>query len=163
MKQRCDACEDGAIVHLVAIDNGKKKEVHLCAKCAQEKGLLVQGQGGVPTVAGPVAGPAIEAEDDPVCPGCGCAYSEFRSRGRFGCAGCYAAFDGHIDGLLKDIHNHASRHIGKGPGTEGPSESDREILDCRRALAQAIEREAYEDAARLRDRLEALRRRVEES
>jgi protein arginine kinase activator len=78
---------------------------------------------------------------------------EFRAQGRLGCPYDYTVFKGGLDSLLYRIHR-GTRHVGKFPHRRGPS-ADRlvEIVQLRRQLQSAVDAEAYEEAARLRDLL----------
>lgn len=91
-----------------------------------------------------------------VCEHCQMSLGEFRSKGRLGCPDCYESFRRHLDPLLERIHN-ASHHTGRLPGMdERAQERRRKISSLREKLVTAIKEEAYEDAASLRDLLQAL-------
>ena len=78
---------------------------------------------------------------------------EFRAQGRLGCPHDYAVFRLGLAPLLERIHR-STRHVGKWPKRGGPSASRQaELMELRRSLQVAIETEAYEEAARLRDLL----------
>jgi protein arginine kinase activator len=86
------------------------------------------------------------------CPACGLKYMEFRAQGRLGCPHDYTVFHAGLEPLLQRIHR-ASRHVGKAPRRVVPAESHAERVELRRLLQAAIDTEAYEEAARLRDLL----------
>ena len=86
---------------------------------------------------------------------------EFRSKGRLGCAACYETFGRQLEPLFERVHN-ATRHVGRLPGTnEAHNQLRMRITDLRARLESAIREEAYEDAAQLRDELQALESQVE--
>src|SRR5262249_22696527 len=87
------------------------------------------------------------------CPVCGIKYMEFRAQGRLGCPHDYSVFRNGLAPLLQRIHR-ATRHVGKAPRKAMPS-GDRlvEIARLRRQLQSAVDAEAYEEAARIRDLL----------
>jgi protein arginine kinase activator len=121
---------------------GKIKEYHLCAACASKKG-------GIPY---PVVKREKEAKDIK-CSECGFAYSEFTQVGKLGCAECYNAFREKIKPLLVRIHD-GSQHSGKILiKDERVITVKRNIRQLRKELKKALEREAYEKAARLKDEL----------
>ncbi len=93
------------------------------------------------------------------CPQCGLSAGEFGKSGQLGCAACYRAFRGTLVPLFKQIHGYAY-HQGKIPESD-PSrqETRRALIDLRRALKKAVGQEAYEQAAKLRDRINELERR----
>jgi protein arginine kinase activator len=78
---------------------------------------------------------------------------EFRAQGRLGCPHDYTVFRNGLGSLLQRIHR-STRHIGKSPRKRMPP-PDRlvEIARLRRQLQSAVDAEAYEEAARIRDLL----------
>lgn len=87
------------------------------------------------------------------CPECGMSLSEFRAKGRLGCARCYEVFSSQIGPLLERIHN-ATSHSGRLPGQDvGARDRTRQLDELKRQLGQAVEAEDYESAAALRDQL----------
>jgi len=78
---------------------------------------------------------------------------EFRAAGRLGCPHDYEVFRVGLEPLLHKIHR-SLRHQGKTPQChELQQAAQAEVIELRRRLQQAIESEAYEEAARLRDLL----------
>jgi protein arginine kinase activator len=74
---------------------------------------------------------------------------EFRAGGRLGCPQDYSVFSKGLTSLLQRYHG-ATRHVGKrARRREGASER----LRLRTRLREAVSREDYEEAARLRDLL----------
>jgi protein arginine kinase activator len=76
---------------------------------------------------------------------------EFKAEGRLGCPRDYDVFREPLAPLLERIHR-ATQHRGKQPphARDGAKRYD-ELRDLRAQLRHAIAREAFEDAARLRD------------
>jgi protein arginine kinase activator len=74
---------------------------------------------------------------------------EFRAGGRLGCPQDYWVFSKGLMSLLQRYHG-ATRHVGK---VAKRHEGAKERLRLRTRLREAIAREAYEEAARLRDLL----------
>lgn len=93
----------------------------------------------------------------PTCPTCGMTLSEFKQRGRFGCAHDYDVFSAHIDPLLERIHDVTPpQHKGRLPrGQSDTSATDkaRELAALQDQLENAVLAEDYERAATLRDRI----------
>ena len=152
----CQRCRDEATVHLVETVEGRRRELHLCGGCARKAGL------------GPAQAPEPDILDDVLqglilahvgelvgelarktCPDCGIRFMEFRADGRLGCPNDYALFTGGLLPLLRRSHG-ATRHVGKAPRRR-PADSGR--LRTRARLRDAVAREDYELAARLRDEL----------
>jgi protein arginine kinase activator len=76
---------------------------------------------------------------------------EFRGQGRLGCPHDYEAFRLGLDPILKRVHR-SLQHAGKRPPHYlANREALEEMVDMRRQLLEAIDREDYEQAARVRD------------
>jgi protein arginine kinase activator len=136
--------------------NKQKKELHLCQSCAESQQLVKQESLNLPAILQSLIGQHLGEQTDALarltCPACGIKYMEFRAQGRLGCPHDYAVFRTGLEPLLLRIHR-SIRHIGKSPRrivqTGGPAE----LVELRRLLHAAVEAEAYEEAARLRDLL----------
>jgi protein arginine kinase activator len=92
------------------------------------------------------------------CEGCGITGAELRDRTLLGCPVCYETFARPLDDLLLRLHG-ALEHAGRLPGGARAVPPDAEELH--RKLREAIERQDFEEAAKLRDRLRRLRGRPE--
>ena len=164
---RCDNChERDAVIELTQIADDKKVELHLCEKCAAEKGISTSASLAKIPVGGLVASlgksnqaaaalPSITQTGN--CRTCGASLEDFREAGRLGCAACYWTFEGPLRDLLRRLHG-ASRHLGEryaSPGTE-PGPGQPSTIQLRERLKVAVETESFELAAELRDRLRAL-------
>ena len=152
---KCESCPNPATVHLTDIVNGHKKELHLCQACAEQKQCLKEQELNLPGILETLIGQHIGQATDELarlaCPVCGIKYMEFRAEGRLGCPHDYEAFRVGLEPLLKRIHR-AGRHVGKAPRCRPDSVAlQAELLDLRRRLRLAIDAEAYEQAAGLRD------------
>ena len=92
------------------------------------------------------------------CPVCGMKFIDFRNTGRLGCPHDYEEFKEELTPLLENIHGE-TRHCGKTPRRlPHTRQAQSELVQLRKQLSQAITKEAYEEAADLRDRI----RRLEE-
>lgn len=159
---KCQACnQNEATVHFTEIEGNEKRVVHLCEECAREKTGLVPKHTAVnlneilssliPSVSGETA-EMLKTK----CPNCGITYMEFKSGGRLGCASDYVVFKKALMPLLQKLHQ-ADQHVGKVPsqiGHEVVKES--EVLQLKRELDRAVQREDYERAAQIRDRIREL-------
>jgi protein arginine kinase activator len=152
---KCQTCNKPATVHLTDIVNGHKKEAHLCQECAEKQQLLKHQELNLSailqTVIGQHIGPMTDELSRLTCPSCGIKYMEFKAGGRLGCPQDYEVFQEALEPLLMKIHR-ARRHVGKVPphATKNAARQA-ELMDLRNRLRQAVELEAYEEAARLRD------------
>ncbi len=155
----CELCKQAqATVHLTEIVNEQMTELHLCEVCANQKGAQVESHFGLSDLLSGLAefGKTQEAEEATVkaCAVCGMTYDDFRKVGRLGCAECYQTFKRSLGSLLKRIHG-SPIHVGKSPARliKPGKAAKTELLELKRKLERAIEREEFEEAARLRDQI----------
>jgi protein arginine kinase activator len=151
----CQSCNKPATVHLTDIVSGTKKEIHLCQQCAEKQEILKQQELNLNAILQTVIGQHLGAETDELsrltCPSCGIKYMEFKAGGRLGCPHDYEVFQEALLPLLDRIHR-SRRHVGKvAPHASAHAARQAELRELRQQLRQAVESEAYEQAARLRD------------
>ena len=153
---KCQFCSKLATIHLIDIVENLKKETHLCPECAEARQVTQHKELNLPVIVQNLIGQHLGAQSDElsrlVCPVCGIKYMEFRAQGRLGCPHDYLVFRGGLDPLLQRIHRSA-RHVGKSPRHVPKMDRLVEIAQFRRQLQSAIDAEAYEEAARIRDLL----------
>jgi protein arginine kinase activator len=151
---QCQQCSKPATVHLTEIVDSQKKEVHLCQECAEAQQLIKQQELNLPALLQTLIGQHLGPTDQLArltCPACGIKYMEFRAGGRLGCPHDYAVFRQGLEPLLRRIHR-AGRHQGKTPRhTRSSPDRLAELVELRRRLQSAIDAEAFEEAAELRD------------
>jgi protein arginine kinase activator len=158
----CNQCnEREAVVHLTQIGNDQVLTVHLCERCAAEKGVESTAAVAKTPVGNFLASLGTTQPPRPgeatVCRSCGATLADFRETGRFGCPECYRTYEGSLRELLRRLHG-SSRHLGERyvapDATRGGAEASES--DLRDQLRLAIETENFELAAELRDRLRVL-------
>ena len=163
----CQQCEEReAVVLLKKVEGGEVRVLHLCEKCAAERGVP-EGEESAKTPLGAflAAMGTDTAADSPLssgaalaeCPGCGATLQDFRRTGRLGCATCWTTFEGPLRGLTRRVHG-ATRHVGEfyaQPGAE-PTDQAALVRRLREQLAVAVSDENFEQAAEFRDRLRGL-------
>ena len=112
----CDLCKDGeAVIQLTEIEGSGVRQLHLCEKCAAERGVETTIASSKPTQISNFLSTIHEqmpgAKGEPVnCPFCSSTLADFRATGRLGCAHCYEAFEVSLRDLLRRVHGN-SRHI----------------------------------------------------
>lgn len=156
----CDICgKKEATVHLTEIINGKVTELHLCEECARKKGAQMEQHFGIADLLAGLAdlssGLEMKEEIGLKCENCGMTYHDFKRVGKFGCSECYEAFRKNVPSLLKRIHG-STKYIGNPPRTQEHEQIRGEVQELKRQLQQAIEREEYEKAAEIRDRIKEI-------
>lgn len=154
---KCQICSQPATVHLTHVErDGARKEQHLCEACAEKKNVIHKQELNLSAILQTLIGAHVGARSDELsrlaCPACGIRYMEFRAEGRLGCPHDYEVFRVGLEPLLQRIHHGPIQHVGKRPrGRRRSPNWHREVLDLRRQLREAIEQEAFERAAALRD------------
>lgn len=172
----CHECnEREATLHFTKILNGEKTEIHLCDTCAREKGEYIPGSNGFSIhqllsgllnfeqpLTNSTTNRQFRKEEDQ-CKKCGMTYHQFARAGRFGCAQCYQTFSSKLDPILKRVHSGNVAHIGKIPKRIGSGiQIHRQIQNFKHQLQQHIAKEEFEEAAKLRDEIRSLEKKVEQ-
>lgn len=171
--KKCHICGKRASIYLTQIINGQAKDLALCETCARNKGLFDPQalafaeqffpeafRQKVDKIVKELIGQSETAQEKTLprrnstdllthCPSCGFSLDEFRQIGRLGCPDCYSVF---ADELNTDAE----------PGSETPTtEKATDSPAVRRSklerqLQEAVEKEDYETAAQIRDRLKSM-------
>ncbi len=175
----CQRCQErSANVHIMQIINNEKKEMFLCESCARETqqinfvnpikidtsfGISDFLKGLLATNLQPYT---IKTEKPlPVekCSVCGMTLDEFSKGGKLGCANCYNTFKSALESVFKRVHG-GIYHNGKMPHSVGGGiRSKRELETLRGDLLRAVQKEEYEEAAVLRDKIKALEQEIKEA
>ncbi len=158
----CEKCGiNPAAVTLTQVINGKKTVKKLCAACAQENNIYkdLNMDLGFSSLFSSFFNEGEQAKSvDEKCPLCSLTRSELLKSGKPGCASCYTTFESTMTPLLKKIHL-TKTHTGKVLGKSGaPSENRIDLLKAQ--LKEAIEKEEYEKAAKLRDEIKEMEGRM---
>ena len=158
----CDLCnKNQATVHLTEIVDDQMSELHLCEECARKKSVQMEQQFGLADLLAGLAefGKPEETNEvaDLKCANCGLSYKDFKRIGRLGCGECYTNFRKFLLPLLKKIHG-STQHVGKFPYKVAAVKSKKKfsLTELRMKLHNAIEKEEFEEAARLRDKIREL-------
>ena len=159
---QCDICaKKKATVHLTEIVDDQMSEMHLCEECARQKSVQMEQQFGLADLLAGLAdfGKPTKEESHEIakCSNCGMTYNEFRKFGRLGCSQCYESFKMHLSTLLKKVHG-SNHHLGKSPAKIPQSEKKKieSFQELKIQLQQAIQREDFEKAAEIRDKIRDL-------
>ncbi len=160
-------------MQLTQIMNGEVTELILCESCARKKGLfdpqslsfaeqffpeefkkkvedLVKELADGHMLPGGAREAATAAADSLTrCPVCDFSLEAYRRTGRLGCPDCYSVFARE----LADIPTAPTAGGTEQPTTESPALT---LKKMEQELQEAIEKEDYEKAAQLRDRIREL-------
>lgn len=174
----CQMCEKKeATFHYKSNENGHITEKHLCRECAEKAGYLGQesydifkpfgmidnffedaGEGMLGGMFGSMldSSPVKTLRESGVCPMCGMRFSDFLHSGKLGCARCYETFSSSLEPTIKRIHGNVL-HTGKCPdGRKEHLAKENKLASLKEKLADAIQKQEYENAAKYRDEIRAL-------
>ena len=152
---KCQRCQSPATLHITEIlGPGNFEEVHLCEQCAGKYSQEGPAKSGSAKGAKELTAEADEGLfSQHACPHCGIKFVDFRNSGRLGCPLDYETFREDLMPLLENIHGEV-KHCGKTPRRYPQAKkTEAELTQLRTRLKQAVTREDYEEAARLRDRI----------
>ena len=166
----CDICKKNPpTIHFTQIVNGRETKLNICESCAKDAGILSNILPDKPAffLSPLVAGLGADTKENAgkKCPVCGLAWREFQETGKLGCAACYKTFREELLPLLKQLHG-SQQHQGKEPALEtaaakqpgGEESPEKVIKKLEQELKEAVQKEEYEKAALLRDRIQALKK-----
>lgn len=100
---------------------------------------------------------------------CGWTSENLRKTGRLGCQECYKLFREYLDPIIKNMHKD-SIHVGKKPPVKGKkggranqeqAEAQKimyKLLELQKKLDALVQREEYEEAAKVRDEIIKLKK-----
>lgn len=151
---KCEACHNAAAtVQVKQVADGLVKEVFLCPACAEKSGLkspaaMADFLFGVGSPVFSEASPEAQKS----CPVCHMRGSDFRQTSRLGCEHCYETFTDELAPMIENMHR-SFQHVGKTPAHE---QTRTQIEALQVLLRHAIERQAFEEAAGIRDEINAL-------
>lgn len=157
---KCDICRiRTAVIFVQQVSRDSSVELHLCEKCAKERGFSTTDNkidislGGI--FSDVTKSTTASGNDKLACPGCGFTISDIRKHKKVGCAQCYRHFRAEIITLLRqDGVEYAYTGPLSGKRDSHPEDPTPEQL--KRELEIAIEHENYELAAYYRDRLKIM-------
>jgi len=156
----CQNCKQRpANLHLTQIKNNAKVDKYLCEQCAKDIGQIeVVSPFGFDDLINGLFGTQLKQEA-PValkCNNCGMEYNEFLRSSKLGCTQCYKAFRPKLDPIIKRLHGNAEHH-GKIPGRVSSNINvPNEIEKLKQLLNESIQKEEYEESAKIRDRIRSL-------
>lgn len=155
----CENCKTNiATTHIKQNINGQLSEHMLCRDCAERMGFsgIMPGFGldFGSFLGGVFAGALPERSALTRCKMCGSSFADISDSGKLGCPECYAAFYQQLIPTVRRIHGNTA-HVGKVPTKSEASVKPQNISDTiqvyKKELQEAIDKQDFENAARLRD------------
>lgn len=164
---KCQKCGmNEANVSYTEIINGKKAHVVLCDKCANEMNIGMNFNFDFNDVFGaffnePSFAKSLGHANALECGNCETTYDEFANTGMFGCEECYDVFSDKLDNILPRLQG-SNRHIGRRLNgiNQNVKQKDKkektELEKLQEELKKCVEKEEYEKAAVIRDKIKKL-------
>lgn len=165
----CQLCGKRTANVCINIDmNGTKSRRFICDQCADKRKLRENPSGAaILALINDIraADPQAEQNNNRCCPSCGISYKDIVKSSKLGCADCYESFSDVLEPILNTVTMPPQdTQIIRIDHSTAPSRQE-DIISLKKLLEQCVEREEYENAAKLRDRiaqLEAEEREVNE-
>lgn len=171
----CQKChKKTASVFISSIINGQETRIYLCGDCAKDYPLFDFNSQDPFSIKDIMDKFNIEEDafreknenllevdnhykdKDIVCHNCYSTYDEYRKTGKVGCSRCYEAFEEQLKPILKNIYGR-KEYIGKIPKKDNEHVYiSNEIRILKEDLNRAVEKEEYEKAADIRDKIKEL-------
>ncbi|GAA0434113.1 protein-arginine kinase activator protein McsA [Lentibacillus halophilus] len=168
----CQECQQRpATLRYTQVINGDKTEVYVCDVCAKEKGYMTYPEEGYSLhqlLSGLFSPPIDNQQHTPKqqknelqCPKCEMTLSKFKKLGKFGCSQCYQTFEEYLDPMFRRVHSGNTAHHGKIPARKGGDMRIKKQMNAyKEELQRLIKNEAFEDAATVRDKINALKKEM---
>lgn len=168
----CDECHKNlATIHLIKVVNEESMRLNLCESCAQKlaaesalnffftfpKLLASIFDAESPEGLVQVLKEGLREEEDLLtCGICGISFAEVKENGRLGCEDCYQTFSPKLTSIFKKVQE-GFEHTGKIPKQLGEEARLKfKIRALGNRLKDCVEKENYEEAAKLRDEIRRL-------
>ena len=155
----CEECgKNPAEVLMTTVVNGESASRHLCRECFRKykAGDIQSVLAAVLSAMSHKGREKEEKKDDLICLKCGETFAEFQKTGRLGCAACYEAFKSELTPLITRVQGRAQHAGRRPPSCREDEERLHRMAEMRTLLDEAVAREDYEQAAKLRDEIKAL-------
>ncbi len=166
----CQNCKQkNATSHIYYVRNGIVRDMYLCDSCAKEYKSTLTYDGDIFKMLSSFLNDNNGAFKETLkCDCCGTDFDAIRKTGKVGCGNCYSVFEKQLSATIARIHGKTA-HVGKKPcdtevvveeNTEvkEPKVNEKEqiIAELKSKMAEAVVKEDFESAARLRDEIKAL-------
>lgn len=152
---KCQSCgkKEAAIKYKENI-NGNKQELYFCEECAKKLGFINFSSIFLPIFSN-VPEYLFNEEEEPKCPNCGYTLKDFSNTGMFGCQICYETFSKELDSMFIKYHG-KNRHLKLPDNNMKSKKNVCTLVELKEKLKEAIEKEEYENAAIIRDKIKGI-------
>ncbi|CAD2071295.1 UvrB/uvrC motif protein [Jeotgalicoccus aerolatus] len=163
---KCEICGEREATIQISKGSGlSQKEQYLCEHCAGQTMDINYNQAENPfdiqTLLQMLANNAKteqETAEEHACPTCGSTLQSVVQNGLFGCSHCYEYFERYVPEIVTRVQLNQQRHIGKIPSQAHDTlKLKRDIESLERTLQEKVKVQAFEEAAVVRDQIQALK------
>lgn len=153
-----------ATIKITQVINGNRTDFLLCPDCAQGMGLdgLIHEENEelseLISQSIREAQEEIEQMADIECSNCHLNFKEFFGSGLLGCPQCYDDFDEYIKPLIRRYHGTTSHQKTK-ELVYNTDDIKYQLIILKKELAQALQSEDFESAAKLRDKIKSIEKK----
>ena len=157
----CNVCKKNeATTHYKSVVNGQVTELWLCPHCANKAGynnVFSDMATDFSSLLGSFLGNGLPSRTSATrCSKCGSSFADIARSGKVGCAECYKEFYDELLPSIQKMHGNIE-HMGKVASLGSPQDKVKsQINKYHSQLAQAVAKQDYETAAKLRDKIKAL-------
>lgn len=158
---KCEICGTRkAVIHIQQVIGKERIDLHLCDTCALERGISSSEERIELSISSLLHGLVdlrkMKGTKEKACPQCGSTWELIGKRQKTGCGECYTTFNKEIQAFFKQMVEKA-QHRGKLPKRLRTYKTYLvDVVRLKEGLKEAIRREDYEKAARIRDRIKEL-------
>lgn len=171
----CQKChKKTASIFISSIINGQESKTYLCSDCAKDYPLfnlnldepfsikdLMENFNIEEIKPKEYSNKQLSLKEDTLdehieCSNCHSTYYEYSQTGKLGCSNCYKDFHRKLKPILKNIYGY-TEYIGKIPKSDNNHiYISNEIKILKEDLNRAVDKEEYEKAANIRDKIREL-------
>ena len=151
-----------AVIHIRQVKGKEALELHLCEECAKERGITAERGETELSISGLLSSlidikkVSSGTHSKKKCHHCGVTIDEIKKKRNMGCQHCYVVFEQEVRSFLKKNFGF-SVHKGKLPRSlQSYKTFFMDIEKLKVELREAVIREDYEKAARIRDKIKEL-------
>lgn len=163
---KCEICnEREASIHISKGSGLTQDEQYLCEQCANKSMDINYNQADNPfdiqTLLKMLANnyqPEQQDVEQPACPACNSTLKSVVKNGLFGCSHCYEYFAEYVPEIVTRVQLNQQQHVGKIPTQAHQTvKLKRDIESLERTMQEKVDAQAFEEAAVIRDRIQALK------
>ncbi len=158
---KCEICGSRkAVIHIQQVIGKERVDLHLCDSCALERGISSNEERIELSISSLLHGLVdlrkMKGAKEKTCPRCASTWEQISKRQQMGCPECYPTFAKETQAFFQQLVE-KPQHRGKLPKRLRTYKTYLvDVVKLKEGLNEALRREDYEKAARIRDRIKEL-------